>query len=778
MLVMMNLLCGVSAAALMSGEIAPPLNWVTGDQWTPSGVAANWNGRTIRIRISPNTIAMVGDRIRIQFTAAPSGLQIASCYIGHGAVTGNSYDFFDTPQRVLFGGSNGFSIGADANILSDAVAMDFDPTRNLIIAFYIASGAPGDDLVEITTKTGWDTFYKFTGATDDSATVDATLYSNSLSAAMGVTRIDVVPLGAESETNVVVPYGTITEGLLNFPVRLDLADMPLAFWDGVTSDGGNIRIRNSENVDVPFDLVRIDAGTQTGELFFRAARLRSPITSLFKVATVPGAIAPAVGAANGRNAVWSDYHAVFMFTSLENRTGVTGRNATMVGTAGTYPFGPTATSPSVNVHQGVAWDGTHFYAIDTDKVQKYTSAWATVGSPFLLSSIGTPGVNHFGDGTIHGGELFIVYELYPNSPYNNQHVAVLDPATMTLLRTYDISAQAHEVAGICWDATNNCFVIADYTRADRLHRYDEDFNYLGAITTASTSDKQGIEYYGGYLWVTTRGKRLYRFNPDGTGRSLQWSGSISGYMEGIAAKGDGSFYILFDGTPSSVYTFSPSGSAGIPGWLNIDGNGNALAAGMSQLTNWTMGASIVPLNVAGNGAILSYTPPVSSNSFRASLVLRGLTGQYGIWNSTDTWLEATSAPPSISSRHRLHHTQNGTVDRKIWVNGALSATDTGVAQRPGNSGGTWSLFIGGEDNDYSERMIGSINYAYLRNGVLSAGWLAAEYKSWETDTFYDFDYDLSLGRIMVSGQSLYGIAGDAPADNTIRASRQTLYAIT
>lgn len=734
MLVTVNLWCSVSAAALMAG-LGDNLNWSMVNIWVPTTTSNNLEGCTVRVRIAPGTLAVSASHIRLHFAASSSGLEVDSCHIGYGATAGDNYDFFDAPQRVTFDGADSFILGADETIRSSGVEMTFDPERPLIVAFHITDGSTADDVAALAANTGWTTFIKDTGATDDSATVDATGYSTDTNASLAVTQIDMVLTGAATETTITIPATSVTENLTNFPVRVNLADMSTEFWEGVSSDGGNIRVRTALDVDLPIDLVTIDPGTLTGELFFKAPALSISTSTSFKIVTVAGALAPGHATSNGRNAVWSDYEAVYMFTSLENRTGVSTRDASMVGTAGSYPFSPVGTGPDINVHQGIAWDGTHFYAIDTLRVYKYTSSWVAVGSPFLLSSIGTPDVNHFGDGTIHDGELFIVYEKYPNSTYNNQHVAVLDPATMTLLRTYDISAQGHEVSSICWDATNNYFVITNYLNSTLLYKYDEDFNYLGTITTTNTARKQGIEYYGGYFWVTTGDKTFYRFNLDGSGRSLQWDGDIDGYMEGIAAKGDGTFFILFDGGLSAIYNFAPAGSAGIPGWLNIDGNGNALAGGMAQLTTWTMGASIAPLNVGSNGAILSYTPPVSSNNFRASLVLRGSNSQYGIWNSTNTWLQATHAAPTIGTRHRLHETQEAATSRKIWVNGEMSATGS-TAQRPGNSGGTWSLFIGAEDTSYFERMIGSINYVYLRNGLLSAGWLAAEYKSWETETFY------------------------------------------
>jgi len=149
-----------------------------------------------------------------------------------------------------------------------------------------------------------------------------------------------------------------------------------------------------------------------------------------------------------------------------------------------------------------------------------------------------------------------------------------------------------------------------------------------------------------------------------------------------------------------------------------------------------MGASVVLLRNNNGRALLSYSPEVTSDNFRATLAVRSSSIKWGIWNSTDSWQTTSAVLPTIGLRRRLHHTQNGTTNRKLWIDGVLRTTDTGTAQRPGTSGDTMGLFIGAEDTSAGERVFGSINYVYLRNGELSADWIAAEHKSWETDTFY------------------------------------------
>lgn len=541
----------------------------------------------------------------------------------------------------------------------------------------------------------------------------------------------------DSATLLRIPGANLLGDLTDFPVRVDLSDLPLDFWEGVSDDGSNIRIEASNSSFLPVDLVNIDRGSMVGELFFRAPVLTTGTDSLFKVRTIPGAAAVPNTDPIGRNAVWQGFEAVFMFSSLENRTG-SGLDASLEGGSSQYNLSVSEVSPDISSHQGIAYDGTHYYAIDTNRIDKYDSTWTRVArNSTPLADTGTPGVNHLGDGTVYNGELYIVYEKYTNKPYNNQHVGVFDISDLSFKRSYDISAQLHEVSSICFDVTNGYFVITDFTNAGSsvLHKYSTDFSYLGTIAIPSIKEKQGITYYDGFFYTSEDGKRIRKIALDGSSVSIEWAGSISGLMEGIESMGDGSFLVLFDGSPSAIYRFVDSGAVvGEPGWLNLAGTGSANVRGVRKLTEWTMGASVIPRNTSANGAILSYGPWESATTNRASLVLRS-NSRYGIWNSSNTWLYAPAPDATVGVRERLHHSQNGTSGRSIWRNGTLGDSAATSAQRPGGSGDV--LFIGAENLSYKERLYGSINYVYLHEGVLSEAWIDAEYKSWEAGTLYE-----------------------------------------
>lgn len=127
--------------------------------------------------------------------------------------------------------------------------------------------------------------------------------------------------GGGTVATLTIASGKVASNLTNFPVYVNLADMPSGFWSGVASDGSNIRVKQSGS-DIPFDLVKIDTTGQTGTLFFKAASLLSASSNVFTV-DLSGAAAPAVTDANGRNAAWSafDFVCLLNSTSYTDRTG-------------------------------------------------------------------------------------------------------------------------------------------------------------------------------------------------------------------------------------------------------------------------------------------------------------------------------------------------------------------------------------------------------------------------------------------------------------------------
>lgn len=553
-------------------------------------------------------------------------------------------------------------------------------------------------------------------------------------------RVTVAPGGGGEPADtyyaeLTIASGEVASNLTDFVVMVDLSDMPAGFWSHVRSDGGDVRVYQSDGTtQVPFDFVSIDTGAATGLLFFKSSLLAAS-DNVFRIGygnTALELLAPT--ATYGRNAVWSDYHRVFVFDELVDRTG-SGNDATIDGVAAAFDWTIASTSPDLNAHQGVCWDGTYYYVTDTNRIKKYNSAWVLqVENTNPLGDSGISGVDHCGDLEVHGGLLYIPIETYPNSPYDNQHIAVFDADDLSFVSSYDISAQGHEVSSIAYNPADSLMYVTDFTAAGDsvVHKYDpaNSFSYEGTLTLSqSVPSKQGITFLNSKLYINSDvGDRTYRFALDGTFENIVYSYATFFY-EGLGHTAT-NLLVLVDGAGAGqkVQVLQEAAVAK-PGWLNTSGAGHAVSTGLTKFTQWSVGASAVMTNKTSNRSVLSYTQADSSTtSLRATLVYRqsASVDRWGLWNSIDSWLTGGSSP-TLGQTYHLNATHNGTADRKLYINGS-AVTDTGAAQRPAGTGD--GFFIGSADVAGNERFVGSINYAYLRNGVLSADWIAAESVDW------------------------------------------------
>lgn len=99
----------------------------------------------------------------------------------------------------------------------------------------------------------------------------------------------------------------VTATLTNFPVYIDLDDLPDAFFTRVQSAGGDIRVTESDGTtEMACEVVDIDTSGKTGELWFKADSLPSTVDSVWYIyygnvlASEPGA-----GTTYGSEAVWN-----------------------------------------------------------------------------------------------------------------------------------------------------------------------------------------------------------------------------------------------------------------------------------------------------------------------------------------------------------------------------------------------------------------------------------------------------------------------------------------
>ena len=180
----------------------------------------------------------------------------------------------------------------------------------------------------------------------------------------------------EYRAKLTINSSEVDSTIANFPVYVNLADMPAGFWDNVKSDGGDIRVTQSDGTtECPVEIVAIDTGAETGELHFKANSLSSSAdTDFYIYYGNASASLPAVTATYGRNAVWSDYLAVFHLQETANNDAGGYIDSTGNGYDGT------GASMSINSNgylagKGAETDGTSDYittGVDLSSKQELT----------------------------------------------------------------------------------------------------------------------------------------------------------------------------------------------------------------------------------------------------------------------------------------------------------------------------------------------------------------------------------------------------------------------
>lgn len=138
---------------------------------------------------------------------------------------------------------------------------------------------------------------------------------------------------------VTIDHTQVNTDLTDFPVYVDLSDLPAGFFTNVDTAGDDIRVTRADGTtECAFEIVSITVGSSIGELHFKANSISSTSdTSFYIYYGNAGASAYGVADTYGRNAVWSDYRHVY---HGDNTTDSTGNSATLTLT-GTASVGNT-----------------------------------------------------------------------------------------------------------------------------------------------------------------------------------------------------------------------------------------------------------------------------------------------------------------------------------------------------------------------------------------------------------------------------------------------------
>jgi hypothetical protein len=544
-----------------------------------------------------------------------------------------------------------------------------------------------------------------------------------------------------------IASGEVSSNLTDYPVYVRLSGMPAGFWTHVKEDGGDIRVKTTGGTTVPTDLVWFDYEGEDGVLFFLASSVLSGSDNDWDIHYGDAALDLLdPGDANGRDDVWANYEAVFLFgqTCGDDRTG--GAMARIRGDANMFQIAATS-STDLDSHQGVCWDGTHYYTTDDNAIYKWNSSWTLVDSntdPIGDAAIGgSPTVNHLGDPDVRDGRLYIPLECYPASGgLYNAHIVVFDPSDLSFIEDFDISAQAHEASSVAYCDRDDLLYVTDYDgNNSTIYKYDPlDGSYEGTLATSTPiPNRQGITWWRNAFWISNDANdETHRVLYDGTATTGDQAGggggvfgdTTAGNYEGIGHRSDALLQHIDPGATERVDVWTPRDdalSAG-GGYRVTTGTPNAIANARPSYNVYTLACTLAIASKTQNRTAVSYwDESAGTTNTRQVIAYRHATPSLAIWDTNNSWLEPSPAiNPTLDQAYRVHAVYNNTTSRKIYVDGTLVNTHNTIAAVPA---GLDTILVLVEDDSVAEAWNGNVGFVYLYPGVLSDAWIAAEYSN-------------------------------------------------
>lgn len=164
---------------------------------------------------------------------------------------------------------------------------------------------------------------------------------------------------------VTIAASKVDERLFNYPLRIDLADMPANFWSNVNADGGDIRAYCEHgSTELPIDVVNIDTGAETGILVVKTLEL-SPDNSNIITVRLDGGGLYAADATYGSEAVWPIHMWIAVYAFDGNLLDRTANGNHLTKTGGT---GPTYATYSTGLGGGIDTSSAVLQLADTSLV--------------------------------------------------------------------------------------------------------------------------------------------------------------------------------------------------------------------------------------------------------------------------------------------------------------------------------------------------------------------------------------------------------------------------
>lgn len=123
----------------------------------------------------------------------------------------------------------------------------------------------------------------------------------------GIARAAWYDLSWPYRVTITINHLEVDADLTDFPVYIDLSDLPAEFHTNVNSDGGDIRVTQSDGItEVPREVVFYNAASDTGELHFKGTLSSSVDTTFYIYYGNTGASDYAIDATYGAENVWTN----------------------------------------------------------------------------------------------------------------------------------------------------------------------------------------------------------------------------------------------------------------------------------------------------------------------------------------------------------------------------------------------------------------------------------------------------------------------------------------
>lgn len=568
--------------------------------------------------------------------------------------------------------------------------------------------------------------------------------------------------GAPVDAYTVNQTYTPAANLTDFPVMVDLALIDSArqedFWAGVRSDGGNIRAYASPGgAQYPLDIATINHGAQDGTLWVKVPSLPSAGGASFVLVLGPSTQQrEARDATYGSAAVWSGYHSVFLGGENTDDRASTSRLFYVDGDCVSFlNVGNPEMTFAADPHQGMTWHRAsgEIYTSDNNALRRYDASGTLLTSNTdpngdIMTATGMTGLIHLCDICLVGDWLIVPTNDYPTD--TKCALAVFDRTTLALVAATDVSATDPEISGICWNPDTSRLYTCRWGAMAGLKAWSLDMS-TGAIAHLSgsgitfapfvvgqlTNKVQAVEYWRGHYWLTddTRDE-VIRVKADGTfdrdDGPIQFaddnSTSVTGNYEGICVYKDG-LAVLADPTSANsymIYSTPANFDFGGGGARYGTNDGYFEATGLTGSTTFTMAVS-AKRSAAKQQSLASYRDfSAGTTNDRVTLAHRFVTPNYRIeaWDDVNSWLSpGTPVNAATGTWNRVAVVYNGT-NRELYVDGVSRASQSGITAR---DAGFTAFSVGIDDTTAGESFDGDMAFAYIRHGVMSAAWLAAEH---------------------------------------------------